>query len=409
MKKMLLSAAAFAVVAVSAVAVTPTTAEAVPAFARQTGAACLACHHLSFPALNAFGAAFKAGSLTDVGEQALVEDDHLSITSAVNMTLVLRPNFTSTNTAAGTVKTAAITADQVVIVGGRVGTNTGTFVEIAFGGPTATGGFGNFKLSHSVDMMDGKAGVAIFNSGFGETYAYEVGSTFGQHGGMIGGKGLSANNNLSIGTGGLGFFYGNELVHANVSLVTTSSALGVTNSWKLAPVARVFVTPEVAGMRAGLGFGIVSGSTGNTNTLAALAVPGAVAGVTQGELKKWFIDAQLQGEIGDIGIGFYADYANAAATAAGGTKVNLFNTSASAMKGYSARVEVKPTHNIIVGGGIGQLKNAASKTAQWQLAAEYEIYQNFVVALIYNNTKVTPVGGVGTTTKTTTLDIEALL
>ncbi|ATX83019.1 hypothetical protein Ga0123462_2185 [Mariprofundus ferrinatatus] len=404
MKKMLLSAAAFAVVAVSAVAVAPTTSEAIPAFARQTGAACLACHHLSFPALNAFGAAFKAGALTDVGEQALVEDDHLSITSSVNMTLVLRPNFTSVSTAAGTTKTAAITADQVVIVGGRVGTNTGTFVEIAFGGPTATGGFGNFKLTHSVDMAGGKAGVSIFNSGFGETYAYEVGSTFGQHGGMLSGKGLSANNNLSIGTGGAGFFYGNELVHANLSLVTTSSALGVTNSWKLAPVARLFLTPEVAGMRAGIGFGINSGKTGNANTLNALV--GAPVG-TNADMKKWFIDGQLQGEIGDIGIGFYADYAHAAASTA--TNVNVYNTSTSAMKGYSARIEVKPTHNIIVGGGIGQLKNAASKTAQWQVAAEYEIYQNFVVALIYNNSKTTPTGGVGATTKTTVLDIEALL
>ena len=44
MKKSILSAAAFAVVAVSAVAVAPTTSEAIPAFARQTGAACLSCH-----------------------------------------------------------------------------------------------------------------------------------------------------------------------------------------------------------------------------------------------------------------------------------------------------------------------------------------------------------------------------
>ena len=401
MKKMLLSAAAFAVVAVSAVAVAPTTSEAIPAFARQTGAACLACHHLSFPALNAFGASFKAGALADVGEQALVEDDHLSITSSVNMTLVLRPNFTSTSTAAGTTKTAVIPADAVIIVGGRVGTNTGTFVEI----DTQGGGFGNFKLTHSMDMAGGKAGVSIFNSGFGETYAYEVASTFGQHGGMLSGKGLSATNNLRTGTGGVGFFYGNELVHANVSLITTSSALGVTNSWKLAPVARVFVTPEVAGMRAGLGFGITSGKTGNANTVNAIN-PLVAVGV-EAEMKKWFIDGQLQGEIGDIGIGFYADYANAAASTA--TKINTFNTTTSAMKGYSARIEVKPTHNIIVGGGIGQLKNAASKTAQWQVAAEYEIYQNFVIALIYNNTKVTPVGGVGSTTKTTVLDIEALL
>jgi hypothetical protein len=49
MKKMIFSAVAFAVVAVSAVAVAPTTSEAVPSFARQTGASCNSCHFQSIP------------------------------------------------------------------------------------------------------------------------------------------------------------------------------------------------------------------------------------------------------------------------------------------------------------------------------------------------------------------------
>ncbi|ATX80784.1 hypothetical protein Ga0123461_2385 [Mariprofundus aestuarium] len=405
MKKMLLSAAAFAVVAVSAVAVAPTTSEAIPAFARQTGAACLACHHLSFPALNAFGRSFKQGALTDVGEQALVEDDHMSITSSVNMTLVLRPNFVSSTTsttggASTTTKTATIPADAVLIFGGRVGTNTGTFVEY-------DGTFANFKLSHAIDAGGGKVGVSIFNSGFGETYALEGGSTFGQHGGLLGGKSISASNQLSGnagGTGGVGFYYGNELVNASVSLITGTAAAvgGVGNGWKLAPSARVFVTPEVGGMEAGIGFGITSGNTGNLQTTTALAAPGNTLA-----MKKWMIDGQLQGEIGDIGIGVYADYANAAASTA--TKLNLFNPALTADKGYSFRAHVKPTHTIVAMAGIGQLKNGARKLAQWTVGAEYEVYQNFVLALIYKNAKTTLVAGGSSTTKTTTIDIEALL
>lgn len=38
-------------------------AEAVPAFARQTGLSCSTCHFQHFPALNAFGRSFKAGGL----------------------------------------------------------------------------------------------------------------------------------------------------------------------------------------------------------------------------------------------------------------------------------------------------------------------------------------------------------
>lgn len=41
MKKILLSAAAFSLVVASSLALMPTKAEAIPAFARQTGASCL--------------------------------------------------------------------------------------------------------------------------------------------------------------------------------------------------------------------------------------------------------------------------------------------------------------------------------------------------------------------------------
>ncbi len=420
MKKILLSAAAFAVVAVSAVAVAPTTSEAIPAFARQTGAACLACHHLSFPALNAFGRSFKQGGLTDVGEQTLIEDDMLSLTSAVNFSAVLRPQFVSTTvsgspvvTANVTTKTVAITADQVLLIGGRVGTNTGTFVEIGFGGPTATGGFANFQLFNSYDIGGFKAGVSIFNSGFGETAGMEVGSTFGQHGGLLGGKTLSASNTLSNnagGTGGVALFAANEMFTASIAGVTPTGALGgVGNGWKLAPSARVFATVEAGGFELGFGGGITNGTTANAQTAAALVLPVGTAI----KMKKWMIDAQIQGEIGDMGFAAYADYASAGApgalqfnpfAAAGATAAN------GSLKGYSFRAELKPIHTVVAMAGIGNLKDNLTKTAQWQVGAEYEIYQNFVVALIYNNAKTTTAAtGVAVTTKTTTLDIEALL
>lgn len=425
MKKMILSASAFAVVAFSGAAVAPTTAEAIPAFARQTGSACLACHHNSFPALNSYGRAFKQGALTSVGEQTLVEDDMLSITSTVNMTVVLRPQFVSTTvaTAAGstTTKTASIPADQVVLIAGRVGTNTGTFIEIGFGGgavsgtgtaaTVAQGGFANFQLFNSWDLGGVQAGFTIFNSGFGETAGMEVGSTYGQHGGLLAGKNLSASETLSAntgGTGGVALFAANDMVTASVSFITDSRALGgAGNGWKLAPSARVFGTFDLGGLEAGLGFNLTSGSTGNAQTVSAL---GLAAGTVL-KMKKWAIDGQLQGEVGDMGLGIYADYASAAAPSAG--ELNLFNPNSAvgqgALKGYSVRFDLKPIHTVVVGAGLGRMKDSLTKTSQFQVAAEYEIYQNFVVALIYNNTKATASTGAVTTTKKTTLDIEALL
>ncbi|MDX8414349.1 MAG: hypothetical protein R8J85_09715, partial [Mariprofundales bacterium] len=130
MKKAFISAAAFAVVAVSSIAIAPTTSEAIPAFARQTGAACLSCHFQTFPALNAFGRAFKIGGLTDVGDQALIEDDNLSLPAVLNLGMVLRPAYVhtsnSTTPALGvstTVNTTnwAVPTDNNILVAGRVG------------------------------------------------------------------------------------------------------------------------------------------------------------------------------------------------------------------------------------------------------------------------------------------------
>ena len=420
MKKMIFSAAAFAVVAVSTAVVAPTTSEAIPAFARQTGAACLSCHFQSFPTLAPMGRSFKEGAFTDMGEQGLIEDDMLSITNAVNITMVLRPQFTSTTTTGAASTKVASIADQVIMFGGRVGTNTGTFVEY-------DGTFANFQLLSSMDLGDAKVGIDFFNAGFGVTSGMEVGSTYGQHGGMLNGKNLTAfgalsgNNNAEA---GVTVFYANDLVNASIGLVTDSAAFDgkVDNGWKLAPMARVFFHAEVGDFELGLGGMIISGKTGNQATNDALALAGAARFVistavaplvptTEAELRKWALDFQAQGEVGDMQVGVYADYAKASADS--GSKVNMFSKLGGESSGYSLRANIKPLHNVIIGGGFGIMRdstvaNVETKTAQIQLAAEYEIYQNFVVALIYNSTSTTT-GGTKVKVKTTTLDIEALL
>ena len=68
-------------------------ADAVPAFARQTGQACSTCHFQHFPMLNAFGRAFKAGGYTMVGGQSLVEGDDLSLPNTLNASLVTKIRY----------------------------------------------------------------------------------------------------------------------------------------------------------------------------------------------------------------------------------------------------------------------------------------------------------------------------
>ncbi len=400
MKKMLFSAVAFAVVAVSAVAVAPTTSEAIPAFARQTGAACLACHFQSFPTLNAFGRSFKQGAFTDMGEQALIEDDDLSLPVVVNFSLVLRPQFSSTRVSGDpvpanntTTKASAVTADQVILFGARIGEHSGAFIEY-------DGAYANYQQINSWDFDGFKAGVSIFNTGFGETAGMEVGSTYGQHGGLMSGKSLSATNRSNVHSGGVTLFAANDLVTGSVSMVTPDAGPGGGGnldgggraSWKFAPSVRIFANPEVGGFELGIGGLFTSGDVYDD----------AVA--TQvNSMKRWSIDAQAQGEVGGMELGVYADYLNAKKSDL--TKVNVFNNSTvSDRTGYSLRANIKPLHNWIFQAGYGQEGVTGLKTKQWQVAAEYEFYQNFVIALIYNSSKLNAV-----TTTTTTLDIEALM
>jgi len=404
MKKIIFSAAAFAVVAVSTAVVAPTTSEAIPAFARQTGAACLACHFQTFPTLAPMGRAFKEGAFTDVGDQGLIEDELLSITESLNFTMVLRPQFNSTTTAAGTTKTFGI-GDQVLMFGGRVGSNTGTFVEwdAADAGPSA-----NFQLLSSWDMGDAKVGVDFWKAGFGETSGMEIGSTFGQHGGALNGKGVSASNIISGvpgGTmGGVTFFYANDFVNASITALTDHADGATSMAWKFAPSARIFFHQETGDFEIGIGGGLTSGSTG------AGASPLAVPPGTTVDMKKWMVDFQAQGSVGDMLVGIYADYAQAGASA-----TNVFTAGTGKSDGFSIRGNATVVHGVILGAGYGIMNTrltagaTPTKLTQWQISGEYEIYQNFVVFATYNNSKTVGPLGVSTTTKSTTIDIEALL
>ncbi|PIX54212.1 MAG: hypothetical protein CO188_07445 [Zetaproteobacteria bacterium CG_4_9_14_3_um_filter_54_145] len=410
MKKMLLSAAAFAVVAVSTAVVAPTTSEAIPAFARQTGAACLSCHFQSFPTISAFGRSFKMGGFTDVGEQALIEDDALSIPSVLNATVVVRPQIIQSKTGAVTTKEISY-ADQVVLIAGRIGSNTGAFVEL--GG----GAFGNHQLIHSVDMGGFKVGASYYNTGFGEDAGMQLSNVWGQHGGMMNARFVSANQNLfkgsTIGGGqiaGLTAFIGNEMGAIQVGLTAPSDGTvwGVAgaggSTFTAAPMVRANGFFEVGGMSLGLGGIIVNGNIGSVGQFV-LADP-LLTATQQLVTKRWGLDAQLEGELGDSQFGLYADYASAAKS----TAVNVNNYNADTLKnltGWSVRGTIKPLHNVVLAAGYGQAQ-ATNKITYTNVAVEYEIYQNFIIALTHEISKAT-VAAVATTTKTTTLDIEALM
>lgn len=87
MKKFLALSLVAAVALVSGL-FAPTSAEAVPAFARQTGTACFACHYQVIPQLNGFGRSFKLGGMSQTSQET-IKDEGMDITPNINAAVMI--------------------------------------------------------------------------------------------------------------------------------------------------------------------------------------------------------------------------------------------------------------------------------------------------------------------------------
>jgi hypothetical protein len=154
MKKLLLSAVSFAVVAVTAMVSAPTTSEAVPSFSRQTGAACYSCH-FPIPRLTAFGRAFSMSGMRDMGEAGVVEDDHLSLPAEFHGSFLMKVLIRNKTDLVGTGQNTAIQMpdESAIFIGGRYGENVGGLTEISVNDGGA--GVAQAKLNYGMDIDNG--------------------------------------------------------------------------------------------------------------------------------------------------------------------------------------------------------------------------------------------------------------
>jgi len=439
MKKILLSAAAFAMVAASAIAVAPTTAQAIPAFARQTGAACYSCHFQSFPALTDFGRSFKRDAFTDVGEEALVEDDNLSIPAVLNATLVIHAAYMDQKDSAvpAASKTGgysngiwSLPIEAPLLIAGRMGKNMGAFGEFGGGSAGANGGpVANWQVMTSFDMGNFRMGLNAFNTSFGFTAGIETFNIFGQHAGVLNGNDVSAVSNVGNGndtttlggvqTQGLTLWAGNDLWFVGLTGWAPDIPGAANVGFSLIPGIRIAVTPQVAGWDTEIGGGWTNGTAGKSSSGIGLTPAGLkVAGAD-----LWWIDAQAQGDLGNTSIGVYADYAHTKGKTGAANQVfsataGTAGANADKTDGFSIRATVKPIPQWVFEAGYGQTKwsptvGTSAKTKIWQVGGQYEFYQNVNLKLMYEDQKydngypgsVAP----GNTIKTTTLELDALM
>jgi len=257
-------------------------ASAVPAFARQTGMACAACHQQHFPVLNVFGQSFKAGGYSMVGLEAErpIRGNYLSIPGDLNAALYLKARYVKTNgkdpanTVSGTTTNSGewhIPDEFSLFLGGRIASNMG----FVFEGNTASpsGLVAGFKMPTLFDVGDVKLGVTPYmTDALGPFYGYDLSST-GQSRGVRWAEhaeDISAQQYTGMGSGpatGFAFSAQNELGYISFSRFSPNFLAregaqgegGTAVAFK-SNLLRMAATPSVGDWDVQVGLGLISGT-----------------------------------------------------------------------------------------------------------------------------------------------------
>jgi hypothetical protein len=392
-------------------------ANAIPAFSRQVGMACSACHYQHFPALNSFGRAFKEGGFTMIGAQNKVEGDGLSIPAVLNASLVGYLSDTKTNgPTTGSTPTTKGTNDgslqipvqSSLFLAGRAGEHTGFMTEInltpASGGtiPDATIGMVMLKVPFVYDVGNVKAGLVPFSSPNGPADSFEVLNTgavsvhaFNQWDMSA----ISAQQYIGTATAasGLAFIASNDSFFANFAKWGANQGSGASGSPTSNYLRAAWTTGLIPGFDSAIGFQVWNG----TSVVDAGAV-GVNPLITTGVVntKASAIDAQMMGDVGGLPLLLIASYANAPASGlVADVDQNLFNPGALSRKSFNfgaelgvipgkATVQLGMRHassgaNALDATGAAIAGSNASDNAV-MIGATYNIEQNIRAELTYS-------------------------
>jgi len=389
MKKIVLSIAG-----VMAAAAFAPEAAAIPAFARQTGMACSACHQQHYPVLNGFGQAFKAAGYTMMGAQEKVEGEHLSIPSSLNAALLLKARYQKTNgvdpvgTISGTTTNGGqwqIPDEFSLFFGGRVAENIGFMMENnTVGGPLG-GIVAGFKMPVVFDMGGAKLSVIPFlTDALGVAYGYDESST-----GMVRGirwmehrAEISAMQYVGNGAGaasGLAFVGKNDMGYINITKFAPDFAMaaGATSPQLRSTFVRVAATPTVGDWAMHIGGAFTNGSSYTS---------GGVGGpLVLVDTKATSLDFQAQGQAAGKDLSIYATWAKAPGNAVGALVFNQYNAAANDRKAWTigADYSVIP-HVLHLGAAYRSADNGAlinNKDNAFTVAAVYDLTQNVALHL----------------------------
>jgi hypothetical protein len=284
---------------------TATDAEAVPAFARQTGMTCNSCHFQSYPVLNGMGRSFKSGGYTMQGTQPMIEGEGLSLPSTLNMSVIWK-FFVNSNADGGQIVAAQ---DEVsFLVGGRVNQSTGFLWEV-------TGdAFASQKIHFNV--TDEFAVIPFITDAAGPAYGFDILNTglsrpirpIENRAAIIGSKRMtdawdSAATGIALVYHTPDFFVNYTMYSASMSSNGDSSAADKADLTKMAGFVRAGFFFDLAGFDSAVGVATRTGSYTNADAV-------------QNDVGGTWVDFQMQGEVGGKPLGFYFVNASGADSAA---------------------------------------------------------------------------------------------
>ncbi len=324
----------------------PGEAEAVPAFARQTGMACNTCHFQHFPELNAFGRSFKAGGFTMIGGESMVEGDFLSIPAVLNASVMAKTIYQQTygNNKVGEASqydngTWSFPTDANMFLAGRAGEHAGFITEIsllkgagtndpATNSVTTEPRMASLKIPFVFEAAKTQFNVIPFTTdGAGPSWSFELLNTgvVETHTPLLHKVETSAPNYLGVGTAATGFAFVAYRPIGYVNYAAWSndhSGFSGNQQHVGAPLhyLRAVVTPSVGNWDIGLGGA----------TWQGMEKRGALDAPVRTHANAWAADVQALGAVMEHHLGLYASYARAKKSKSLDPlqkDINIFNTS----------------------------------------------------------------------------------
>lgn len=382
-------------------------AQAIPAFARQVGMPCSACHYQHFPTLNSFGRAFKEGGFTMMGAEEKIEGDGLSIPATLNLAFITNWQYTKTN--GPSVNTNSITKDTnngqfsmtqySLFMGGRVGTNIGFEGEVGLSGGA---GLASVKMPFAQDWGSFKTlEVPFTTDGLGAQQGFEILSDGASPVHLFNQEDLGASSaqfyiNTATGAHGVALVAANDYGFVNFTKWGLDSVIGnggdpttpgVGAGSPTSNYLRAAWLGNVGDFDTGVGFQVWSGTSGSP--ILGVTPTGPSSGGAYGT-KATAIDGQMLGDVGSMPLTLIASYARAPA-ATGNDPINAFNMNTADRKSLNIAAELgvlpKTTVQLAFRNAKSGIANAVSTNASdnaVMLGATYSIALNVRAEFTYS-------------------------